>query len=247
METDPLFYLSAILAVLIVGVAKGGLAGGIGIVAVPLMSLTIDPLKAAAIMLPILMLMDGFALKTYWKKWDVQNLKYMIPGAVMGTLIGWVTFQYLSPDLFKLLIGVLAISFGLNFFLTKSNQIQQMANQGKAIFWSSISGITSFAIHAGGPPLFVYLLPQKVDKTKFQATTVAFFFIINWLKIGPYAVLGQLDANNVTTSLVLSPIAPLGIILGAWLHTRINETYFYRIVYVSLIGIGTKLVYDGLS
>ena len=98
MITDPWFYACAIVAVLIVGIAKGGLGGGIGIVGVPLMSLTIDPIRAAAIMLPILLVMDVFAVRAWWKRWDATNLRTMIPGAVLGTLIGFATFRMLSND-----------------------------------------------------------------------------------------------------------------------------------------------------
>jgi hypothetical protein len=76
---------------------------------------------------------------------------------------------------------------------------------------------------------------------------VAFFFAINWLKLGPYAWLGQLDGSNLITSLALAPIAPLGIWLGAHLHRRIDEGWFFRVIYASLIVIGTKLIYDGVS
>ena len=102
-------------------------------------------------------------------------------------------------------------------------------------------------MHAGGPPLHVYLLSQGLDKSTFQATTVAFFFAINWLKLGPYAWLGQLDGSNLTTSLVLAPLAPLGIALGAWLHHRIDETIFFRIVYASLVVLGLELIRNGLG
>jgi len=57
------FSLAATTAVLIVGIAKGGL----GVVAVPLMSMFVSPARAAAIMLPVLMVMDALALRVYWR------------------------------------------------------------------------------------------------------------------------------------------------------------------------------------
>ena len=56
--TDPFFYAVGIPAVLIAGVSKSGFGGGLGVMAVPLMALAVSPQAAAAIMLPILCLMD---------------------------------------------------------------------------------------------------------------------------------------------------------------------------------------------
>ncbi len=243
---DPWFYVTAVIAVLILGIAKGGLAGGIGLVAVPLMALTIEPARAAAILLPILMLMDVAALRSYWGQWDRRNLVTMVPGAVLGTLIGFATFEFLSSDDLKIMVGVIAFVFALSWWLTRKQGPPREASLRRGTFWSTLAGFTSFSVHAGGPPLHIYLLSQRPDKTTFQATTVAFFFGVNWLKLGPYIWLGQLDGSNLATSLVLAPLAPVGIMLGARLHHRIDETIFFRVVYASLLVLGLKLMHDGL-
>lgn len=244
---DPWFYVTAVVAVLILGIAKGGLAGGVGLVAVPLMSLTIEPARAAAILLPILMLMDATALRPWWGKWDNLNLKTTAPGAVLGTAIGFATFGLLSPDALRVMVGGIALVFALRWWLVSTPKPAREASYGRGTFWATMAGFTSFSVHAGGPPLHIYLLSQRMDKATFQATTVAFFFAINWLKLGPYAWLGQLDASNLTTSLMLAPLAPVGILLGTALHHRIDERLFFRIVYASLVVLGMKLIQDGLS
>jgi uncharacterized membrane protein YfcA len=243
---DPWFYATAVVAVLVLGIAKGGLAGGVGMVAVPLMSLTIDPARAAAILLPILILMDATALRPWWGKWDGHNLRTTAPGAVLGTLIGLATFGLLSSDALRVMVGSIALVFALRWWLVRDPGPPRTASYGRGTFWSTLAGFTSFSVHAGGPPLHIYLLSQRLDKTTFQATTVAFFFAINWLKLGPYAWLGQLDGSNLATALVLAPLAPVGIGLGTWLHHRINETVFFRVVYASLVVLGVKLIRDGL-
>ncbi|MBW2233832.1 MAG: sulfite exporter TauE/SafE family protein [Deltaproteobacteria bacterium] len=246
MIDDPWFYATAVVAVLLLGVAKGGLAGGIGLVAVPLMSLTIEPARAAAILLPILMLMDATALRPWWGKWDAHNLRTIAPGAVLGTVIGLATFDLLSPDALRVMVGSIALVFALRWWLVRDSGPPRTASYARGMFWSTLAGFTSFGVHAGGPPLHIYLLSQRLDKTTFQATTVAFFFAVNWLKLGPYAWLGQLDGSNLATSLLLAPLAPVGIVLGTWLHHRTDEKIFFRIVYASLVVLGLKLIQDGL-
>ena len=86
-----------------------------------------------------------------------------------------------------------------------------------------------------------------MDKTLFVGTTVIYFAFVNYLKLIPYSLLGQFSGENLLTSLLLSPLAPLGMWLGIWLHQRINEKLFYQSVYLMLALVGLKLLYDGLA
>jgi len=245
---DPVFLAVAVAAVMVIAIGKGGFAGGPVLVGVPLMSLAIDPIRAAAILLPILLLMDVFAVHAWWKKWDMDQLRVLVPGAVVGTLLGWLTFRYLSADGLRVLVGLLAAGFSLHWFVFRdAGRGSGAPRRWQGVFWGSAAAFTSFAVHAGSPPLQVYLLGQNPTKTSFQATTVAFFFVVNWLKLGPYAQLGQLDVSNLSVSLVLAPLAPIGVALGAWLHDKVNEQAFFRFTYAALLVIGLRLIYVGLS
>ncbi len=72
---DIAFYLTASLGVIIFGISKGGFAGPVSILAVPIMSLSMNPILAAGILLPILLIMDFIAIYFYWKKWDLKIAK----------------------------------------------------------------------------------------------------------------------------------------------------------------------------
>ena len=108
-----------------------------------------------------------------------------------------------------------------------------------------MAGFTSFVSHAGGPPLQMYLLPQRLEPRLFVGTSVIFFTAVNWIKVIPYAALGQLDSTNLMTSLVLSPLAPLSIFLGAWLVKKLTMDAFYRIAYFAIFAVSLKLIWDG--
>ena len=101
--TDPFFYLVAIPAVLIAGVSKSGFGGGLGVMAVPLMALALSPQAAAAIMLPILCLMDIANVWAYQKNWDRRNMMILIPAALLGILVGTLSFSYLNEYAVKLI------------------------------------------------------------------------------------------------------------------------------------------------
>ena len=246
MITDPLFYFFAVPAILIFGIAKGGFGNAIGVVAVPLMALAVSPLQAAAILLPILCVMDVFAIRKFWRQWDVTNIVIMLPAGCVGVLVGSLTFSYLNEGHVRLLIGLLALIFALNFWLKSPGSIQKEPDYIKGSFWSVIGGFTSFGIHSGGPPVNIYLLPQKLHPKVFMGTCAMFFWITNYVKLIPYFILGQLDSQNLQTSLVLLPLAPIGVGFGYYLHTRVSTQKFYNIFNFFLILTGCKLTYDGI-
>ncbi len=243
--TDPFFYLIAVPAVLFVGIAKGGFAGTLGAITVPLMSFAVDPFTAAAILLPILCVMDILAAWNFRHAFDVSHLKALIPGSVIGIALASLLMGKLTEDHVRIMVGVIAVSFSLNHWLRLSERATK-PGKASAYFWGGVAGFTSTQVHAGGPPLSVYMLSQRLEKKTLIGTMVMFFFFINYVKLIPYTYLDLLTLRNLTTSLILMPIAPLGIKLGYWLLHKLSEELVYRILYLSLFVLGIKMILDGI-
>jgi uncharacterized membrane protein YfcA len=246
MLTDPIFLASAIFAVLITGVSKGGF-GGLALFAVPILSLSISPVQAAGILLPILIVMDWISVWAYRKTWDRRLLWLMLPGAVVGITIGGLLADQVSEDFVRLCVGLIAIIFPIYAvigarFLQGRNHVQ--GNRSLAGLAGLAAGFTSFVAHAGGPPFQAYALQQDLEKRIYAGTTVMFFFVVNAVKLIPYAMLGQFDRTNLTTSAALIPLAPVGVLIGVWLVKRIDQKLFYRVMYGLIFLTGCKLLWD---
>lgn len=248
MITDPFFYLCAIPAILLYGMAKGGLGGGIAIISVPLMALVVSPVTAAAILLPILIAMDFVAIWSFRGQWSKINLKYTLPGAIAGIVVGAFTFRYLSEDAIRIMIGLISVVFCLDYWmkLRRKDNTKRQPSVTRGTLWGSIAGFTSFGIHAGGPPISIYMLPQRLEKKVLMGTFAMFFTVVNLVKVIPYAWLGQFDHDNLMTSLVLVPLAPVGVRLGYYCLQRLDEALIYRLCYFFLMIVGIKLLWDGL-
>ncbi len=246
--TDPLFYLIAIPVVLLTGISKTGIPGLFGGMAVPMLSLVIPPLHAAAIMLPILCFIDLFGLRTFRGVYDRRNMPILMSGLAIGVVIGILVFGLVRQDLLRLVIGAIAIAFALNnIFGWAKKRPPAKTSWPIGVFWSSLSGLTSFLAHAGGAPIMAYLLPLRLDKRAYIGTMVWFFFASNYAKIIPYLFLGQLDTSNLVTALVLLPFVPIGVRLGVLIQGKLNDGVFYQISYWALLSIGIKLIYDGMT
>ncbi len=248
--SDPLlFFLLAVPVVLLTGISKGGFAGGLGTLAVPLLTLMVDPRMAAAIMLPILCTMDIFTVWRYRRGWDARSLKILIPGALVGITIGGLTFSIMNADMIRLIVGLMSLYFVGNYWFGQRGPGVATArphNPVKGGILGALGGFSSFIAHAGGPPLSQYLFPLRLDKTTMVATSVMFFLVVNYVKLIPYAWLGQLSSENLTMSLYLLPFAPIGVWLGIWMHNRVSNKLFYIICYVLLFLVGIKLSAEGL-
>lgn len=249
MIADPYFYFLAIPALLIVGISKGGFGGGVGMVGVPMISLAVSPVTAAAIMLPILCLMDMFALRGFRGNYDKGLLLSIFPAAFIGMTIGALSFSFLTEQHIKLMIAVVTLLFCADAALkVVRKRIPEPKPQSwkRSSLWSTIAGFTSFSVHAGGPPLNFYLLPLRLDKSVYVSTTIAFFAFINIVKLVPYSTMGLFSKDILLTALVLAPVAPLGIWIGVWMHHRMDDKLFYRVCYSLLFVTGLKLAYDGI-
>jgi len=246
--TDPLFYAIAIPVVLLTGISKTGIPGLFGGMAVPFLSLVIPPVQAAALMLPILCFIDLFGLRAFRGIYDRRNMPILLTGLAIGIVLGMFVFGLVPRDVMRILIGTIAVAFALNNILGWArNRPSTTASWSRGVFWSSLSGLTSFVAHAGSPPIMAYLLPQRLERRIYVGTTVWFFFASNYAKLIPYAYLGQFDLTNLATAAVLLPFVPVGVKLGVFIQGKLNENIFYRLSYWALLGIGLKLLYDGGS
>ncbi|MCQ1060299.1 sulfite exporter TauE/SafE family protein [Photobacterium sp. ZSDE20] len=245
MITDPLFYLTAVPAVLIYGIGKGGLGGALGIIAVPLMALTTSPIEAAAILLPLLFFMDIIAIWHHAKNCDYQQLKVMLPPAVVGIAIAGY-FLSVTPEYgLEILIGTLSVLFSLQY--VTSNKPKRVPGKKQGYIWSLLSGFSSTTIHAGGGPISIYLLPQGLGKMQVIGTMAVLFGAMNFFKLIPYIWLGKMNATNLSTSLALLPIAPIGVMLGVCLLNRVSQEKLYQLCYFFLFISGIKLLWDGVQ
>lgn len=243
------FFAVAIPAVLFSGISKSGFGSGAAFAAAPILALILPPAVAVALMLPLLMAVDLATLGPFWKRWDGVLARRLILGALPGIVMGMLIFRWASPEVLKFLIGCMALAF-VGYQLSLARGLLKPRSNPFSAFWGvlfgAFAGLTSFISHAGGPPVAVYLLSHRPDKTTFQATTVLVFWAINLMKAVPYAALGIFTRETLFAGLLLLPVALIGARIGVYAHRRVPERAYFALMYVLLTLTGSKLIYDAL-
>ncbi len=250
MEIDAAFFAFAFPAVLFAAVSKGGFGGGAAFAGSTLLALHLPPAQAVGLMLPMLMMMDLTGLRRYWRRWSWPEARALMVGAVPGIVAGWLTFGSVSPDLLRLLIGLIAVGFVAFQIARASGWVRVPASPPQVSTgygWGAAAGFTSTLSHAGGPPAAMFLLGRRLDKTAYQATTVIVFWWVNLVKFPGYLALGMFTGASALANLLLAPVAVAGVLLGARLHQAIPEALFFRITYVLLTLTGGRLVWEALT
>lgn len=234
-------------AVLLMGMSKSGFGAGFGALAVPLMALAMPVPQAAAIMLPLLAVMDALGLAALWRERDRALIRLLLPAGLAGTVLGTLLFGWLSATVVAGIVGALTLGFLAirRFFPPRRDAPPPPRWLGWLL--GMTSGFTSFVAHAGGPPIGFYVMPLKLSPVAFTATMAVFFAAINASKWVPYYALGLIDTTNLLASAALLPLAPLGVWVGVRVVRVIPSRLFYGLFELGMLLTGLKLLWDGIQ
>ena len=248
MNPEYLYYACAIAAVILSGLAKGGFAG-VGALAMPIMALGVDPVRGAAILLPILILQDVVSVWSFRHSWDRHVLTVMLPGMAMGISLGYFFAAQVSETAVLGVLGLISTLFGLQRLWVERGAAIVLPSTSPAwvgVLFGVASGFTSQIAHAGSPPFQMWVLPKRLPRDVLVGTTAIAFATVNWMKVPAYAALGQFTRGNLLATAMLTPLAVAATFAGVALVRRVDAARFYRLIYVLMVLLGIKLMADAL-
>ena len=239
-----LCFILPIIAVLLIGISKAGFGGGVGLVTTPLLSLLFPARIVVGFLLPLLIIADWFTLYHYRREWDWGILKKLLPGALVGIMLGSLFVDVISDVQLKRTIGIVAMLFlVLQYF--RSTQHRDRAYI--PVWWHGIlagflAGFISAIAHSAGIIIAMFLLPQQLPKRTYVATMALFFALVNLLKVPPYVMLGLINFSTLKAGLLFILFIPIGVKLGVWLNQKVSQQTFMRVVYVLVFLIAMQLL-----
>lgn len=231
-ENTPVLQLTAGAAFFLTGLSKGGLGGAIGFLITPLLALVMPLQTAVGLMLPILILADVFAIWAFWRRWEAYHLSGLLVGGVVGVTLAMFTMVKISPDGLKKGLAVLVLLF-LAYRLLENRLLAHLSytpHRWHGLLAGSTAGFASTLAHAGGPPVAVYLLLQRMQPDAYLATNVLFFAILNWIKVPFYYGAGIFNFELQMRLLPLALLTPVGVFVGRAMVQRVDRVAFERVV-----------------
>ncbi|MCB5226964.1 sulfite exporter TauE/SafE family protein [Alishewanella sp. 16-MA] len=232
-----------IIAVLLIGISKAAFAGSLGLLALPLLLLSFEAPTALSLLLPLLIAADALTLHQYWRQWSMVDLKRLLPAALGGILVGALLLGKLNTAFLQGLVGAASVLFALNYFLQRGKAATWLANSLGGGILGFVAGLSSTLLHAGGPPIKIYLLARQLPYTTYLGTAAVFFALTNWLKVPAYIWQGQLTLQHLYQVLPLLPLSFIAIKLGVYLKKRLPERIIIPLIYSLLFLAGARLLW----
>lgn len=246
---NPFALTMAVLAVVIVGMAKGGFSG-LGVLGTPLLALAMPASTAAALLLPVLLVQDVVSVWSFRKSWSRWIVAWMLPGAALGILLASLYAAAVDEAQLRLVLGVITFSFGLyRLWLERGGRLVAATTSPGWVgtLFGVAMGVTSQIAHAGGPPFQIWVTPRRLPHETFVGTSAVLFALVNWMKVPSYIALGTLNRQTLLAAALLMPLAIISTLVAVRLIRRLDSQRFYTVIYVLMVLLGFKLIWDSLS
>ena len=227
-----------------VGLSRGGLGGGFGLAAAVIAAQILEPIRAAAFLLPLLIISDPLSVWIYRKNIHWESLRVLLPGVIVGITLTYFLINYISNTAVSLTVGFLAIILVLDSFFNKLiKRPKKIIHPLLGTFLGVVGGFSSFIIHSGLPPIAMYLFPLSLSRQTFMGTVAVFFGITNIIKLIPYFILGLFDKEILRLTICFIPITFFGIFIGKLINNKISDKIFFSIIYITILILGMRLIW----
>lgn len=237
--SDPLIWAIAGVVVFVAAYVRATIGFGSGLIMVGLLTLFF-PVK---LVVPVVLLLDilgsiligGYDFKqVHWRE-----LGWLLPGSVVGLIIGAWLLSVTPAQHLTLFLGVFLLAYVLYAVWVKPEHLPRISRR-----WGfplgTFGGVVGSLYGGGGPPVVAYFQMRKLDKRSFRATFQGVALSDNVLRIVLYVALGLLTEPLVGAFALLAPAIILGLWLGNRLHFRISEQAFMNGTLILLAVISGK-------
>jgi len=212
---------------------------GFALTAVPVFSLFMPPTQAVVLSASLTLAVSIITLKTYWGQYPLRPMAPMVVMSLIGTMLGAWALTYISPDQFKLWIGisVIAACAALTFYRPKKRDPNVAVGSGVGLS----SGLLNGAFAIPGPPIIIYAIATESEPARSRALLMTFFLFSAVIGLSSYTVAGFVTPHAPWLFLLAFPAMFLGDKLGFHLFHRFGGALYRRVALVVLFAVGVTI------
>jgi hypothetical protein len=253
------FHQLLILAVATIASAiiSNGVAIGAGIFLLPVLSLAFPAKVALGLGAPLMFISNVAGIRNYWGEWgEWRQLLRFFMAATLGIILGSFLINIIPNHLFKIGVGIFAISFSLYHLIKSSwarfrlrplkapslNETSLQGGKILALVVGFLGGVVTVLCHAGGAVWSMYYVGRNLDKRRLVSTLLLLFAFSNLLKIFTYWGIGILSLHSTLIMLAMSPIIIVSSNFGNFLNKKVPPELFRDIVFLVILVAGIGLI-----
>lgn len=230
-------------AAIVTGLSKGGIKGT-GMLAIPILAYIFGGKPSTGLLLPMLIIADGFAIIYYHRNAEWKYIFKIIGWIAVGILGALILGNEVNDTQFKSIIGViLFICTGLMIWKEYKGNNIEASHWGVAASLGILGGFATMIGNAAGPIISIYLLLMNLPKKSFVGTGAWFFFIINICKFPLHLFIWKtISTETLLFDLYMIPFLFIGVFIGFKLTSIIPEKIYRKFIIV-VIAISTTMLF----
>ena len=198
----------------------------------------LDIREVVTLTVPVSILQSGYiALRHRGSiEWKLL-LRRILPLMGAGLLVGFLAFRDVQSAWLRPAFGAMVLVLALReLWVLHRGRAEVRKNPPAASVLAMLFAGVIHGVYATGGPLLVYAVGrEELDKHQFRSTLSAVWLVLSVALGVGFLLDGRYDASSGRDILVLLPAVPLGLLLGEWLHRRIDERRFKTTVFVLLV------------
>lgn len=173
----------------------------------------------------------------------VRVVTLWVAASLIGLPLGIWVLRHAPGGILRRIIGaVLIVVVAMSLAGRRPIAFQNRWSSGVS---GAMAGVLAGAVAMPGPPVVLYATAQDWEPRTVKATLLTFFSLNQAAALVGYQWSGLLGPRMWALSLCFSVPAGLGILAGAALFGRIDQTAFRRGVFLLLPATGVSLLVRG--
>ncbi|MBM3359158.1 MAG: sulfite exporter TauE/SafE family protein [Betaproteobacteria bacterium] len=247
MMIDGLGALQLAFAALVVFgafIVRGMTGFGAGMVAIPLLVFVMPIRTAVPVVSVLVFVLFLFLMFRDWEHVVREELKRLVPAALLGVVAGALLFATLASALLLQLLALFIMGYAVYSVAVHYFGLPEVSCSERWAYPAGFIGglVDTIFGGGGGTPVVIYMHLRRVGRAEFRATVAALWFVEMVARILGYAVAGLYTGDALLLCVILLPLVWAGTRVGERIGNRISQAAFTRLVAALLFFTGTTLL-----